>query len=80
MFVTVRDERLVQVSFEGSGCTISQAAADVTAELAEGRSVDEVGAMDLEAVLDRLGHDAVRTRLDCAGLGLHTLQRALRSG
>ena len=32
----------------------------------------------MDAVLDRLGRDAVRTRLDCASLGLHTLQHALR--
>jgi nitrogen fixation NifU-like protein len=78
MFVTVEDERLVRVSFDGSGCTISQAAADVTAEMAEGLGLASALELDVDAVLDRLGRDAVRTRLDCASLGLHTLQHALR--
>src|SRR4051812_21967424 len=69
MFVTVEDERLVRVSFEGSGCTISQAAADVTSEMAEGLTLASALEMDVDAVLDRLGRDAVRTRLDCAALG-----------
>jgi len=79
MYALVEDDALAKVRFEGSGCTISQAAADVTAELAEGLTVRDALAMDLEAVLDQLGHHAVQTRLDCAGLGLQTLHRALRS-
>ena len=78
MFVTVEDDRLVHVTFDGSGCTISQTAADVTAEMAEGLGLDDALGLDMDAVLDRLGRDAVRTRLDCASLGLHTLQHALR--
>ena len=78
MFVTIEDERLTRVSFDGSGCTISQAAADVTAEMAEGLSLAQARDLDVDAVLDRLGRDAVRTRLDCASLGLHTLHHALR--
>jgi nitrogen fixation NifU-like protein len=77
MFAEVADGRLSRVSFAGSGCTISQAAADVTAELAEGQPVPAVLALALDDVLERLGRDAVRTRLDCAVLALHTLQRAL---
>jgi len=78
MFVTVEDERLVHVTFDGHGCTISQTAADVTAELAEGLDLTAALDLDTDAVLDRLGRDAVRTRIDCASLGLHTLHHALR--
>jgi len=80
MFVTIEDDRLVRVSFDGSGCTISQTAADVTAELAEGLGLAGALELDVDAVLDRLGRDAVQTRLDCASLGLHTLHHALRLG
>lgn len=75
MFVDVAGDQVVRAVFDGAGCTISQAAADVTAELAEGRSVHEVHALGLDDVLEQLG--PVRTRLECAGLGLLTLQRAL---
>ena len=78
MFVETAGGRVTRASFDGAGCTISQAGADVAAELAEGRTLDEVRALELSAVLALLG--PVRTRLDCAGLGLRVLQRALAVG
>jgi nitrogen fixation NifU-like protein len=77
MFVLVESERLIHVRFEGAGCTISQAAADLVAELAEGQSVSSVKALELDAVMQRIGLDVIRTRRDCASLALRTLQRAL---
>ena len=80
MFADVAGGRVTRVRFEGAGCTVSQAAADVVAELAEGQLLASAQALELGAVLDRLGRDLVRTRLDCVGLGLSTLQRALAGG
>jgi nitrogen fixation NifU-like protein len=80
MFADIESGRLARVAFQGAGCTISQAAADVLAELAEGQPVAAIRAMHVQAVLDRLGPETVRTRLDCAGLGLLSLQRALGAG
>jgi nitrogen fixation NifU-like protein len=77
MFADVEAERVQRVRFEGSGCTVSQVAADVVAELAEGQSIAAAGALDLEAILGVLGRDVVRTRLDCARLALRCLQQAL---
>jgi acylphosphatase len=74
MYALVEQNRLAKVSFEGSGCTISQAAADIAAELAEGKSTDNVAALRVVDVLRQLGATA---RLDCAGLGLRTLQQAV---
>jgi nitrogen fixation NifU-like protein len=77
MFAVVEGEQLERVTFDGAGCTVSQVAADLVAELAEGQPVGQVEALQLEDVLAALGPDLVRTRLDCAGLALRTLQRAL---
>ena len=77
-FALCVNDRLERVAFDGGGCTISQTAADVVAELADGASVASIRALSLAAVLDRLGRGAVGSRLDCAGLGLRTLQDALR--
>ena len=74
MFAEVHGGRVTRVSFEGAGCTISQAAADLVAELAEGESVERVARMLPGEVL---GGEVVRTRLDCASLALRTLQQAL---
>jgi nitrogen fixation NifU-like protein len=77
MYAQLDDEQLVRVAFDGSGCTISQAAADLTAELAEGQSTAAIRALGIDAVLERLGREVVQTRLECATLGLQSLQRAL---
>ena len=74
MFAEVRGGVLTRVTFEGGGCTISQAAADLLAELAEGQSLEAVLHMHPE---DVLGGDLLRTRLDCASLALRTLQQAI---
>jgi nitrogen fixation NifU-like protein len=77
-FALLANDRLERVTFDGGGCTISQAAADLVAELADGESVASIRALSLTSLLDRLGRQAVGSRLDCAGLGLRTLQDALR--
>jgi nitrogen fixation protein NifU and related proteins len=78
MFAEVRGDLLGRVSFEGAGCTVSQVAADLVAELAEGRSLATVASIQVGDVLALLGRDVVRTRIDCAGLALRTLQQALQ--
>ena len=75
MYAEVSNGCVLRASFDGAGCTVSQAAADVAAELAEGHTLAEVLRLDLSDVLASLG--PLRTRLDCAALGLLTLQRAL---
>ena len=75
MYAQVANGTLSAVTFEGAGCTLSVAAADLVAELASGQSAERVRAMRVHDLLQHLG--PVQTRLDCAALGLTTLQRAL---
>ncbi len=72
--------RLDDVSFVGSGCTISQAAASVLMEkLHEAPpTVEEVLEMSYEDVIDELGREVVQTRPRCATLALGTLKAAAR--
>jgi nitrogen fixation NifU-like protein len=74
MFAEVRGDVLARVSFDGAGCTMSQALADLVAEFAEGQSLAAVARLLPE---DVLAGDLVRTRLDCASLALRTLQQAI---
>jgi nitrogen fixation NifU-like protein len=74
MFAEVLEGVLVRVTFEGAGCTISQAAADLLAERAEGQSIEAVARMLPE---DVFGSPVARARLDCATLALRTLQHAI---
>ncbi|MEI7643674.1 MAG: iron-sulfur cluster assembly scaffold protein [Chloroflexales bacterium] len=70
-------ERLSGLSFEGRGCTISQAAASLLCEQLQGASLATVDAMDDQAILDLLGREVVRARPRCATLALNTLKSAL---
>ena len=67
---------VAHVLFDGVGCTLSQAAADMVAEFAEGQPITSLQALDLGDLLDGFGMRGT-SRLDCAGLGLATLQQAL---
>ncbi len=69
-------ERIVDLTFEGEGCTISQAAASVLAEKAVGMTLSEVAEAGAEIVVDEMGREVVSTRLKCATLALNTLKAA----
>lgn len=69
--------RVGAVSFEGEGCTISQAGASIVTEMVQGKTIDEIEAMDLNTMIDELGRDVVVSRTRCATLGLGTIKGAI---
>ena len=78
MYVKVGDDdRVDDVSFEGEGCTISQAGASIIAEMAEGKTVEEFEAMGYDEIVDLMGKDVVMSRVRCATVGLGTLKAGL---
>ena len=72
------DDRIEEISFEGEGCTISQAGASVVTEMFTGKTLADVEATPAEAILDILGREIAGTRLKCATLGLNTTKEAVR--
>jgi nitrogen fixation NifU-like protein len=72
------DDRISELSFEGEGCTISQAAASMVTELAQGKTLSEVEEMSYEDLIDILGREVVSVRPRCATLGLSILKSAAR--
>lgn len=69
--------RVGAVAFEGEGCTISQAGASIVTEMVQGKTIDEIEAMDLNTMIDELGRDVVVSRTRCATLGLGTIKGAI---
>ena len=65
------------ISFEGRGCAISQAATSRLTDLVKGRKADEVAALPKEALLEEIGIPLTPIRLKCAILGLGVLKVAL---
>ena len=68
------DERVAEAAFDGQGCAISQASADLLVESVLGKTLDEVKALAKEDVLDMLGIELGPVRLKCALLSLKVLK------
>lgn len=74
------DERdwIVDASFEGEGCAISQAAASILTEQIIGKTLAEIQVINYEAFIEDLGREVVINRLRCATLALNTVKTAER--
>ena len=68
------DGRITEARFDGHGCAISQASADLLLESIIGKPVEEVKVMGKQQVLDMLGIDLGPVRLKCALLSLKVLK------
>lgn len=73
-------DRVAALTFEGEGCTLSQAAASILAERVNKQrpTFDEVMALSYEEMMELLGRDLVSSRPRCATLALGTLKAAVR--
>lgn len=75
--ITIRvdeNDKVAEAAFDGHGCAISQASADLLIESIHSKPLEEVKAMNKEDVLDLLGIDLGPVRLKCALLSLKVLK------
>jgi nitrogen fixation NifU-like protein len=78
MYLKINDEgRIEKATFEGEGCTISQAGGSIITELIEGMTLDEVTALGTSTMTEEMGEDVVKSRVRCATLALGTVQAAI---
>ncbi len=75
--VDATEERIARLTFEGTGCAVSQAAASMLTEMLQSASLTQVEALESETLGDWLGHAVVRNRPRCATLALGTLKAAI---
>ncbi len=72
-----RDGKLTDGRFDGKGCAISQASADLLIESIIGKPVEEVKKISKQDLLDLLGIELGPVRLKCALLSLKVLKAGL---
>ena len=78
MYLKVDDAgRIEKASFEGEGCTISQAGGSIISEMIEGMTLEEVMVLGTSTMFEEMGEDVVKSRVRCATLGLGTVQAAI---
>lgn len=72
--------RLAELTFEGHGCTISQAASSILAQRMnrEQPTFREILDLSYEEMIELLGPDVVGSRPRCATLALGTLKAAIK--
>ena len=78
IYLKLDGDRIGQISFEGEGCTISQASTSILTEELKGKSLTEVENMDYNLISDLIGEELVKNRPRCATLGLDTVKAALQ--
>jgi len=65
---------VTEAAFDGQGCSISQASADLLVESVIGKSIEDVKHLAKEDVLELLGIELGPVRLKCALLSLKVLK------
>ncbi len=65
---------VTEAMFDGHGCAISQASADLLMESIIGKPIEEVKKLNKQDILDLLGIDLGPVRLKCALLSLKVLK------
>lgn len=65
---------VTEARFDGHGCAISQASADLLMEFVIGKPLDELKKLTKQDILDMLGIDLGPVRLKCALLSLKVLK------
>ena len=78
MYVTIEDGKATRISFEGQGCTISQAGASMVAEKYEGEPIETIEQASTDDMIDEMGREVVISRVRCAAVGIGTLKGAIQ--
>lgn len=68
------ENKVTEARFDGHGCAISQASADLLIESVIGKSIEDVKKLSKQDILDMLGIDLGPVRLKCALLSLKVLK------
>jgi len=66
--------RVTEALFDGHGCAISQASADLLLESIQGKTIEEIKSIGKQDILDMLALELGPVRLKCALLSLKVLK------
>lgn len=79
LYLKVSDDgQITDISFEGEGCTVSQASASILTEKLKGQPLSYAEQLTVDDVTSWVGREIMFSRPRCALLALSTLKLALR--
>jgi nitrogen fixation NifU-like protein len=70
--------KIEDISFEGEGCIVSQAATSIVTDIVKDKTVEEVESMSPDVISDVIGKELAMARPSCATLGLTTVKLAIK--
>ncbi len=74
----VEDGRIVEAGYQGRGCAISQASAELICDMLTGLPVERAGELNRDIVLAEMGIPSISpARLKCALLSVEVIKQAL---
>lgn len=77
IFLKYENGKIVDVSHQGQGCAISQAAVSLLTEEVKGKTKEEILKLTEKDIIDMLGIEISNNRIKCATLGLKALHKSL---
>ncbi len=75
--IRVVDDRIEDIRFQGHGCAISQASASIASEELKGMTLEQIGKLDADWMIELLGIPVSATRRKCALLNLKVVRGAV---
>ena len=71
------EQNVIDAKFDGQGCAISVASADLLLDSVIGKNIEELKGLGKQDILDMLGIELSPVRLKCALLSLKVLKAAI---
>ena len=79
LYLQIENDSVVDVSFEGDGCAISQASASLLTDFIKQKKITQLQQLSKNDVYALLGIPISHTREKCATLSLKTMQAAVKN-
>jgi nitrogen fixation NifU-like protein len=78
IFMNVKDNKVLDIKFQGRGCAICMSCTSVLTELVKGKTIDDVKKIQKDEILGELGLQNLQAvRIKCALLSLKVLKYGL---
>ncbi len=74
----IKDNKLVEIAFQGEGCVISQATASMLTEYVKNRDISGIEKLNSQDILSLVKIDLGPARLRCALISLEALQHGIK--
>ena len=76
--LTIENEKIIEMGWDGTGCAISQAAMSMLFEELEGKEISAILNLSDEDVLELLGVPISNRRMNCALMSVQALRNAIQ--